>query len=74
MAPYFFGQIENGQTSPVMVTDQHFLNIVRDYVIPLLQEHTNENIIFMQDSAPPHICNPVEPTLLVTALSVDSFL
>lgn len=63
IGPYFFEQIENGRTSPVTVTGQRYLNMLRDYAIPLLQEHDIENIIFMQDGAPPHIFNPVKQFL-----------
>jgi hypothetical protein len=63
IGPYFFEQIVDGRTNAVTVNGQRYLNMLRDYAIPLLQEHDIENIVFMQDGAPPHIFNPVKQFL-----------
>lgn len=71
IGPYFFEEIQNGEAVSVTVTGERYLQMLRDYAIPQLQnEHEGiENMIFMQDGAPPHIYRPVKE--LLTAVFQD---
>ena len=64
IAPYFLEQ--TGASSPVTatVTGQRYASLLRNHVIPDLQQHGCVNqIIFMQDGAPPHIGHLVKQLL-----------
>ncbi|GBN58893.1 hypothetical protein AVEN_84747-1 [Araneus ventricosus] len=64
MGPYFFE--ETGALDPVTitVTGQRYECLLRNHVIPALQQLGYvDRIIFMQDGAPPHIANPVKQLL-----------
>ena len=58
---------ETGALGPVTVTvtdDRHNESLLRIHVIPALQQRGwLDPIIFMQDSSPPHIVNPVKQLL-----------
>ncbi|GBN75379.1 hypothetical protein AVEN_8064-1 [Araneus ventricosus] len=64
IGPYFFE--ETGALGPVTVTvtGQRYECLLRNHVIPTLQQRgCVDRIIFMQDGAPPHIANPVKQLL-----------
>lgn len=64
IGPYFFE--ETGALGPVTVTvtGQRYACLLRNHVIPVLQQRgCVDGIIFMQDGAPPHIANPVKQLL-----------
>lgn len=65
IGPYFYEEMHNGEAVSVTVNGERYLQMLRDYVIPQLQNehHGIENIIFMQDGAPPHIFRPVKELL-----------
>ncbi|GFU87170.1 uncharacterized protein TNCV_1113801 [Trichonephila clavipes] len=62
IGPYFFE--ETGSLGPVTVTGQRYECLLRDYVIPDLQQRGFvDGIIFKQDGALSHIANPVKQLL-----------
>lgn len=64
IGPYFFE--ETGALGPVTVTvnGQRYESLLRNDVIPALQQRECvDSIIFMQDGAPPHIANRVKRLL-----------
>ncbi|GBL94545.1 hypothetical protein AVEN_235631-1 [Araneus ventricosus] len=59
IGPYCFK--ETGALGPVTVTGQRYECLLRNHVIPALQQRgCVDRIIFMQDGAPPQIANPVK--------------
>lgn len=63
IGPYFFEENAAGETKTVTVNGERYLNMLHDYAIPSLRHQNIENIIFMQDGAPPHIFKPVKQFL-----------
>lgn len=64
IGPYFFE--ETGASGPVTctVTGKRYECLLRNHVIPALQQRgCVDEVIFMQDGAPPHIANPVKQLL-----------
>ena len=64
IGPFFFE--EGGPAGPVTCTvnGQRYACLLRNQVIPTLQQHACvDRIIFMQDGAPPHIAKPVKQLL-----------
>lgn len=53
LEPYFFEENQDGQLTTVTVTGERYFTMLRNYVIPRLHNYDIENIIFMQDGAPP---------------------
>lgn len=47
LGSYFFEQVQSGVTKTVTITEQHYLNVLQDKIIPELQQHDNENIIII---------------------------
>lgn len=58
----FFEEMQNKKAIRVIVTGERYLQILRDYTIPRIQnEHEGiENIIFIQDGTYPLIYRPVK--------------
>ncbi|GBM11606.1 hypothetical protein AVEN_180153-1 [Araneus ventricosus] len=54
--PYFFEEITANRIQTCSVTGQRYRDMLRDFVIPKLQQRgCLQDIIFMQDGAPPHV-------------------
>ena len=62
--PIFFEQTGSSGPVRVTITGQRYASLLRNHVISALQQCGCVNqIIFMQDGAPPHIAHPVKQLL-----------
>ena len=64
MAPYFFEQVTPQGLTTCSINAKRYRDMLQTYVIPTLQQRgCQQETIFMQDGAPPHIAIPVQQLL-----------